>query len=102
MKTIAILAVSTIAATLSFNVLAESEAGGGTKINKSIIVNESYNKDNATIAEGKNNLSSTGSINIKNAKINKSEIINKTRNKGNSTISVGEGNTATTGSVTIE
>lgn len=96
MKTITLIAISAVAATLSFNTMAESY------VKDAIVINKSYNKDNATIAEGKYNLASTGSINLKNASVYKSIIVNESRNKGNVTIAIGEGNTATTGSVTIE
>jgi hypothetical protein len=96
MKTITSVAVLTIASIMSFNAVAES------KVNKSIILNKSINKANTTVAIGKNNLASTGSINIKDSKVNKSIILNKSINKGNTTVAIGEENTASTGSITIE
>ncbi len=96
MKLFTSAAVITLASVLSFNALAES------KVNKSIVINKSNNKGNATIAIGKDNMASTGSVNIKDSKVNKSIVINKSNNKGNATIAIGEGNTASTGSVTIE
>ncbi len=96
MKTLTTAAVITIVSIMSFNAMAQS------KVNKSIILNKSVNKGNATIALGKNNLASTGSINIKGSKVNKSIVLNNSVNKGNATIALGKNNTATTGSVTIE
>ncbi len=96
MKTFTSVAVLTIASIMSFNAVAES------KVNKSIILNKSINKANTTVAIGKNNLASTGSINIKDSKVNKSIILNKSINKGNTTVAIGEENTASTGSITIE
>ncbi len=96
MKTFTSVAVLTIASIVSFNAMAES------KVNKSIILNKSINKANTTVAIGKNNLASTGSINIKDSKVNKSIILNKSINKGNTTVAIGEENTASTGSITIE
>lgn len=83
-------------------VLGSASALAQSEVKKSIILNQSKNKGNATISVGKDNLSSTGSVNIKDSKVNKSIILNQSKNKGNATIAVGEGNTATTGSVTIE
>lgn len=96
MKTITLIAISTVAVTISFSTMAE------TYVKDTIVVNTSYNKDNATIADGKYNLASTGSINIRNSRLEKSEVYNESRNKGNVTIATGEGNTATTGSITFE
>ncbi len=96
MKTLTTVAVITIVSIMSFNAMAQS------KVNKSIILNKSVNKGNATIALGKNNLASTGSVNIKGSKVNKSIVLNNSVNKGNATIALGKNNTATTGSVTIE
>jgi len=36
----------------------------GSKVNKSIVLNNSVNKGNATIALGKNNTATTGSVTI--------------------------------------
>ncbi len=96
MKTFTTAAVLAITAVMSFNAMAES------KINKSIVLNKSINKGNTTVAIGKDNLASTGSINIKDSKVNKSIILNKSINKGNTTVAIGERNTASTGSITIE
>ena len=96
MKTLTTAAVIAIVSVMSFNAMAQS------KVNKSIILNKSVNKGNATIALGKNNLASTGSVNIKGSKVNKSIVLNNSVNKGNATIALGKYNTATTGSVTIE
>jgi hypothetical protein len=88
-----IIAISTL---LSCNAFAESTVTSG------IIVNQSINTNNKTIAIGTNNLASTGAINIKNARIIKSIILNKSINKDNLTIAYGEGNTGTTGSIIFE
>ena len=96
MKTLTMTAVLALATTLSFNAMAQS------KVEKSIILNNSTNKGNATVALGKDNLASTGSVNIKNSKVTKSIVLNNSTNKGNATVALGEGNTATTGSVTFE
>lgn len=96
MKKLTIIAISAVAATLSFNVMAQS------KIDKSIILNKSVNKGNATVAIGKDNLASTGSVNIKDSKVKKSIVLNKSVNKGNATVAIGKSNTASTGSVTME
>jgi hypothetical protein len=96
MKTFTTAAVIAIAASMSFGAMAQST------VKKSIILNKSLNKGNATVAIGKDNLASTGSVNIKDSKVKKSIILNKSLNKGNATVAIGKGNTATTGSVTIE
>ncbi|NOR69153.1 MAG: hypothetical protein GQ532_19265 [Methylomarinum sp.] len=96
MKTLTSAAIITIVSVMSFNAMAES------KVTKSIVLNKSVNKGNATIALGKNNLASTGSVNIKDSKVSKSIVLNKSVNKGNATIALGKNNTATTGSITIE
>lgn len=83
-------------------VCGSSLAMAESKVNKSIILNKSVNKGNATVAIGKDNTASTGSVNIKDSKVNKSIILNKSVNKGNATVAIGKGNTATTGSVTVE
>ena len=96
MKSLTTLAVITIASVISFNAMAES------KIEKSVILNKSLNLGNTTVAIGKDNLASTGSVNIKDSKVEKSVILNKSLNLGNTTVAIGKGNTATTGSVTVE
>ena len=96
MKTFSSAAVLTIVSIMSFNAMAES------KVNKSIILNKSINKGNATLAVGKDNVANTGSINIKDSKINKSILLNKSITKGNATLAVGKCNTASTGSITVE
>lgn len=96
MKKVIVIAMSAVVAIGSTAALAES------KVNKSIILNKSINKGNATLAVGKDNIANTGSVNIKDSKVNKSIILNKSINKGNATLAVGKGNTASTGSVTVE
>ncbi|MEO1917225.1 MAG: hypothetical protein ABGX53_02545 [Candidatus Thioglobus sp.] len=96
MKTIFVIVISAIVTIGSTVALAQS------KVEKSIILNKSINKGNATVAIGKDNIASTGSVNIKGSKVTKSIILNKSINKGNATVAIGEGNTASTGSVTIE
>lgn len=82
--------------------LSSTVAMSESKIKESVVVNQSLNKKNATIAIGEDNLSSTGSVNIKDAKIKKSLIVNQTKNKKNATITDGVGNDATTGSISVE
>ncbi len=96
MKTLTMTAVLAVAATMSFNVMAQS------RLDKSIVLNKSVNKGNATVAIGKYNLASTGSVNIKDSRVRKSIVLNKSVNKGNATVAIGKYNTATTGSITIE
>ncbi len=96
MKKLTLLAVSAVVAMSSATVMAKSE------VKKSVLVNQSINKGNATIAVGKDNLATTGSMNIKDSKIKKSVLVNQSINKGNATIAVGKGNTASTGSMTVE
>ncbi len=96
MKKFLVAGIGAVVVLVSTSVMAES------KVEKSIVINKSNNKGNATIAVGKDNMASTGSVNIKDSEVKKSIVINKSNNKGNATIAVGEGNTATTGSVTIE
>ncbi len=96
MKNLTKIVVFSVAAILSSNVMAQST------VEKSIILNSAVNKGNATVAIGKDNIASTGSVNIKGSTVTKSIILNSSVNKGNATVAIGEGNTATTGSVTIE
>ncbi len=96
MKNIIVIAMSAVVLVGSTAAFAESE------IKKAIILNKSINQGNATVAVGKDNIASTGSINIKDSKVKKAIILNKSINQGNATIAVGEGNTATTGSITVE
>ena len=96
MKKVTLLAVSAVVALSSASAMAESE------VKKSVLVNQSINKGNATIAVGKDNLATTGSMNIKDSKVKKSVLVNQAINKGNATIAVGKGNTASTGSMTVE
>lgn len=98
MKALTLITVSALAATLSFSVLAEPK----TTIKKSIVLNQSINKGNATVAYGEDNLASTGSVNLKNAKVKKSIVVNQSVNKYNATIAEGKHNAATTGSLTVE
>jgi len=79
MKNLTKIVVFSVAAILSSNVMAQS------KVTKSIILNKSINKGNATVAIGKDNIASTGSVNIKGSKVTKSIILNKSINKGNAT-----------------
>jgi len=95
MKTLKSAVIISIISVLSFNAMA------GSKVIKSIVLNKSVNKGNATIAIGKNNLASTGSINIENARIIKSVFLNRSVNKGNASIAIGKNNTATSGSIAI-
>ncbi len=94
-KLIVILAGSAVA-------LASTLAMAESKVEKSVILNSSKNKGNASIAIGKDSLASTGSVNIKDSKVKKSVILNSSENKGNASIAIGKGSTATTGSVTVE
>jgi hypothetical protein len=96
MKKAIVIAMSAVVIMGSGAALAES------KVNKSIILNKAINKGNTTVAIGKDNVASTGSVNIKDSKVNKSIILNKSINKGNTTVAIGKGNTASTGSVTVE
>ncbi len=107
MKAFTSAAVLTIATIMSFNVMADYKApahkgGTGSVVKKSIILNKSYNKGNATIAVGENNIASTGSVNIKDSKVIKSIILNKSDNAHNATVAVGHENTASNGSVVVE
>ena len=96
MKKLTLIAVSAVVAFSSATVMAKSE------VKKSVLVNQSINKGNATIAVGKDNLATSGSMNIKDSKVKKSVLVNQSINKGNATIAVGKGNTASTGSMTVE
>ncbi|MDT8405848.1 MAG: hypothetical protein RQ715_01215 [Methylococcales bacterium] len=82
--------------------LGSTMAMAQSKVEKSVILNSSKNAGNANIAIGRDNVASTGSVNIKNSKVDKSVILNSSKNAGNANIAIGEGNTSTTGSVTIE
>ncbi len=95
MKTLTSVAIISIVSVLSFNAMA------GSKVKQSIVLNKSVNAGNATLAIGKNNLASTGSIQIKNARIIKSVVISRSVNKANASVAIGMDNTATTGSVAI-
>jgi len=95
MKALTSAVIVSIVSVISFNVMAES------KVNKSILLNNSVNKNNATISIGQNNLASTGSINIENARIIKSVFLSRSVNKSNVSIAIGKNNTATTGSIAI-
>lgn len=81
---------------MSFNLMAES------KIENSMIVNQSVNTGNQTLAVGYHNIASTGAINIRNARVIKSIILNQSDNSGNVTIAYGEKNTGSTGSIIVE
>jgi hypothetical protein len=96
MKTFTSTATLAILTVMSFNAMAES------RVSKSIILNKSINKGNATVAIGRDNLASTGSVNIKDSRVYKSIVLNKSYNKGNATVAIGRGNSATTGSVVFE
>ncbi len=96
MKTLTMTAVIALASTLSISAFAESTVG------KSIVLNQSYNRGNATVAVGYDNLASTGSINIKDSKVKESIVLNRSFNRGNATVAIGVANTASTGSVIIE
>lgn len=95
MKTFKSAAIITIVSILSFNAMA------GSKVNQSIVLNKSVNSGNVTVAIGKHNVASTGSINIENARIIKSVFLTRSVNKSNASIAIGKDNTATTGSIAI-
>ncbi len=80
---------------------AQNSGGLGSVIEKSVIVNRSINKGNTTIAIGRFNYASTGSIYIKGSKIKKSVLVNQSINKGNVTVALGRYNKATTGSISV-
>lgn len=96
MKKIIVIAMGVVITLGSTVTFAESE------VKEAIILNKSLNQGNATIAVGKDNLATTGSVNVKDSKVEKAIILNQSQNQGNATIAVGEGNTASTGSVTVE
>ncbi len=79
----------------------KSGTGIGSLIEKSVIVNKSINKGNTTIAIGRFNYASTGSVYIKGSKIKKSVLVNQSINKGNVTVALGRNNKATTGSISV-
>lgn len=96
MKTFTSAVVIAVVSVMSFTAMAESE------VEKSIVVNQSLNQKNATVAIGKENIASTGSVNIKDSKVKDSLIYNKSLNTDNATVAIGEENTAATGSTTVE
>jgi len=79
-----------------------SAAMAASKIEKSVIINASQNKNVLNAAIGKGAKASVGSTTIKNSKVKKSVIINASQNKNVLNAAIGKGATADTGSMRIE
>lgn len=75
--------------------------GAGSLIEKSVIVNQSINKGNVTVAVGRHNQATTGSVYIKGSTVKKSVLVNQSINKGNVTLALGRYNKAHTGSLVV-
>ncbi len=95
MKTYTSAAIILIVSSVSMNVMA------GSKLRQSIVLNKSVNSANPTLAIGKQNQASTGSIHIKNARIIKSVLLNRSQNKANASIAIGSNNSVSTGSIAV-
>ena len=97
MRTFVSTIVISVAATVSFSAMAE-----GSRIDKSVLINASQNKNVLNAAIGKRSKANVGSIAIENSKIDKSVIINASQNEKVLNAAICDDSEANVGSISIK